>query len=880
MASYDVDIEIALRGSQKITELTKSVKALNKEVNEINKQSKLLGNELDKSFRVDSIQNYSKALKMAERALRNVASGTDAERRALERVVRIRQENNRAIARQNILLKQASADPRRITDAGFGVQGPALPKDFFKPHGPKLPPGFTEAGRKPKKGTTLPSRSDRISAAVSAGAFPLLFGGGPGMAAGGAIGGFAAGATFGPAAIALQVLGGAIDDAAEKQKQLGMALKEGKGVVTAYEAAVTRLSSSKRDYLNNLEQSGQKQKLFQETVKQAEEDLGFMGKILIANAKNAGKFDRAISILTNSLKALAVAAATPAFLQATPQAPQNNQQDALTQAAKDRVNAVREEAQTVGLTLQTKQKQVALEKKLNESSIENLAAAQTAEIVEERRVAVAQARSDEMKGLITESERDEQITIAHTQAERKLLDVEKQRTDNMERLRQKREQIARDAMRAAAENARFEATKAQESLQAFKLGEQLRGQINLQIIDEQVKRTAVVKGEEAALQQALDLSDQRLGAEQKLLALENASIKVALTGHMTEEEINEIINTRKELLTRNHLIRNAELQSAITQLRIEKEITALRAKQQTKNLSTALNRSIEDVGFSIANPFNTDESAMLELRIDQVRRMEDAQSDLKEQILVQQKLQESEDVGIRNAATLQIEQLEKRIALNAQLLPQLDELEQKELRQQQILEKVLPAANALVDSVFAIAQGTKTAEEAFADFLRSIASMLADTAKMMIAQYIAIGIARMFAGMPGFDSGDAKVGQMADMGGIKMGGSGSVLNSHGHEFGTLGPNFGIRQRAIGGPVGAGRPYLVGERGPELFVPGAQGNIVSNSAMGGSNIVVNVDASGSSVESDSDQAAQLGKMLGAAVQAELIKQKRPGGLLAS
>ena len=589
-----------------------------------------------------------------------------------------------------------------------------------------------------------------------------------------------------------------------------------------------------------------------------------MGKVLIANAKNAGTFDRAISILTNSLKALAVAAATPAFLQSTPQAPQNNQQDALTQAAKDRVNAVREEAQTVGLTLQTKQKQFALEKKLNESSIENLAAAQTAEIVEERRVAVAQARSDEMKGLITESERDEQITIANTQAERKLLDVEKQRTDNMERLRQKTEQIARDAMRAAAENARFEATIAQESLQAFKLGEQLRGQINLQIVDEQVKRTAVVEGEEAALQQALDLSAQRLGAEQKLLALENASIQVALTGHMTEEEINEIINTRKELLTRNHLIRNAELQSAITQLRIEKEITALQAKQQTKNLSTALNRSIEDVEFSVANPFDTDESAMLELRIDQVRRMEDAQSALKDQIAIQQELQKSEDVGIRDAATLQIEQLEKRIALNAQLLPQLDELEQKELRQQQILEKVLPAADALVDSVFAIAQGTKTAEEAFADFLRSIASMLADTAKTMIAQYIAIGIARMFAGMPKMSSGET-----IDITAVDAG----TVNSLG------GLNFG-GYMANGGQTAPGNAYMVGERGPELFVPGAKGNIVPNDAMGGSNIVVNVDASGSSVEGDSDQAAQLGKMLGAAVQAELVKQKRPGGLLAS
>ena len=86
-------------------------------------------------------------------------------------------------------------------------------------------------------------------------------------------------------------------------------------------------------------------------------------------------------------------------------------------------------------------------------------------------------------------------------------------------------------------------------------------------------------------------------------------------------------------------------------------------------------------------------------------------------------------------------------------------------------------------------------------------------------------------------------------------------------------------KALGGPVSGNQPYLVGERGPELFVPGAQGNIVPNSAMGSANVTVNVDASGSSVEGDSAQAGQLGKMLGAAVQAELIKQKRPGGLLA-
>jgi len=44
------------------------------------------------------------------------------------------------------------------------------------------------------------------------------------------------------------------------------------------------------------------------------------------------------------------------------------------------------------------------------------------------------------------------------------------------------------------------------------------------------------------------------------------------------------------------------------------------------------------------------------------------------------------------------------------------------------------------------------------------------------------------------------------------------------------------------------------------------------------VVVNVDASGSSAQGDGQQAKQLGSAIGAAVQAELIKQKRPGGLL--
>jgi len=95
--------------------------------------------------------------------------------------------------------------------------------------------------------------------------------------------------------------------------------------------------------------------------------------------------------------------------------------------------------------------------------------------------------------------------------------------------------------------------------------------------------------------------------------------------------------------------------------------------------------------------------------------------------------------------------------------------------------------------------------------------------------------------------------------------------------GILGTIFGGFM-ANGGTTKAGKSYVVGEKGPELFTPGVTGTVTPNSALGGSNIVVNVDASGSSVEGDAQQSKALGQAIGAAVQAEIIKQKMPGGLL--
>lgn len=59
-------------------------------------------------------------------------------------------------------------------------------------------------------------------------------------------------------------------------------------------------------------------------------------------------------------------------------------------------------------------------------------------------------------------------------------------------------------------------------------------------------------------------------------------------------------------------------------------------------------------------------------------------------------------------------------------------------------------------------------------------------------------------------------------------------------IGIGGAGFGGR-RAGGGPVSGGTSYLVGEMGPELFVPSGDGRIVPNDALGGSTINITVNA---------------------------------------
>jgi hypothetical protein len=91
----------------------------------------------------------------------------------------------------------------------------------------------------------------------------------------------------------------------------------------------------------------------------------------------------------------------------------------------------------------------------------------------------------------------------------------------------------------------------------------------------------------------------------------------------------------------------------------------------------------------------------------------------------------------------------------------------------------------------------------------------------------------------------------------------------------------LRRYAAGGIANSPQMAIYGEGSrPEAYVPLPDGRSIPVSMKGGSmgNVTVNVDATGSNVQGDNSQANALGKVIGIAVQQELIKQKRPGGLL--
>jgi hypothetical protein len=132
--------------------------------------------------------------------------------------------------------------------------------------------------------------------------------------------------------------------------------------------------------------------------------------------------------------------------------------------------------------------------------------------------------------------------------------------------------------------------------------------------------------------------------------------------------------------------------------------------------------------------------------------------------------------------------------------------------QKQLNDIAVRGLKNMEDGLLGVMQGTMSAKEAFKSMAQSIIS---DLMRMLIQQQITGRIAGFLAGFGAFGGG----------GGYSTVGAGAN---------TYIP----RGLASGGSVTKNTPYMVGERGRELFIPNQSGRIVPNNQIGGGGVTVN------------------------------------------
>ena len=879
MAQYDVDIQLAVKNLNKIKALKKELdsleqalqriskldtfdpsgfrartKARQDEKNQIKEQIRLTNDlkraesarraellrsvRLERQQRLQGLDQYSGPIGPGPaspvggriRQMQEVEQLTKAAFGALSEMAVAAKAHDNAVtkselANDDVVFKQKLAKIDALADAELAASK-ATNKEALDDFDRRLENRV--ARRKGSLFGTATAR-ERAGAAVSAGAFPLLFGGGPGMALGGAVGGAITGKTFGPAAIALQVLGGFFDELAAKAATLGQALNLATADVDAIVESLGIVGSPAQDVIKNLEELAGEQVALQEATRQLSFVVGDDGvEALTAFGDASTRLGNALTQITTQILAAIARFSGPAVTQALKALEFQADLSAARQSSDPRQRLLQGQLQNVNLA-----EDVLFGKK--RADIE-------AEMVKLQR----KIRTEEEARLQAVLERTRIGSAEHVIAKNNLAiakldgDLTNQRVFNLERAN-----IFQEARK-----------KLMQDGADVKLIELER---DGQLLELTNRRNDLL---DAANKKANRLSEREQRAiDRRVEAVERELERTDKAFDRAGSQLDAIINKHKDKMAfereYSRLIEQGSTPAAAKQ--------AIELKKQLLELERGYDKLLKTVDAQIAKT---------EASLQDLKNQKGVTTEYQEQLKALDELK-------KRRGELEEKKEGAEGAINEALAPKTDRetLEEYLKKLQGQLNDLMNPANQLIglaetlggafsESFKGLVSGSMTAQQALANLFQRTADHFLDMAAEMIAAQIKmkiLGIGLNFFGGGGHTPLPGSAPQMTKE---------AIVTPTGFtgQFGGMA--------ALGGSVTRGNSYIVGERGPELFVPGAQGNIVPNNAMGGSNIVVNVDASGSSVEGDSDQAAQLGKMLGAAVQAELVKQKRPGGLLAS
>lgn len=172
------------------------------------------------------------------------------------------------------------------------------------------------------------------------------------------------------------------------------------------------------------------------------------------------------------------------------------------------------------------------------------------------------------------------------------------------------------------------------------------------------------------------------------------------------------------------------------------------------------------------------------------------------------------------------------------------------------LENQSEIAQEAIDNTTASIEGAQTASSAFASAINeslftNISGLLQNLGKG--ADNFAVSLLQSFKRI----IADQATRKLFELLGSLGSGTGGGATGGGAFAQAIGAIFG-GARAGGGPVSSGKAFLVGERGPELFMPGQSGTIIPNGAGGGVliNSTMNIDARGATQDGVKQLTAQL------------------------
>lgn len=867
MAKYSADIEIAVRGGQQINNTIRDLNRLNNSINLVTKRAKLLEG---RGFNVASIENYSRAVAKAERAVNKAAAGTDLERRAITQLVTAMELENKARSRRNFLIAQEVASRRQViatANAGVGIQGPALPRYMMT--GPSSPIGGGLRGRGGGgRGGAAGGIGSRLGGAVSGsiigGAFPLLFGQGAGAAAGGAIGGLVGGLAGPGGSFAGSLLGTLLGDIASQ----GAKVKE--------LAADIGFSADQTKRLENaFALAGQEADKF-EAATQNIRGLGLSiddqadAITLAANLTETygGKIDKVAAAYANFVEKgkVGIADINQFTSQGIPildalERKYKTNRDGILRMAKDgeiSAQALSDALIAIGNSSDTAVKKTvtgwdkawkdikdggsllaqavgvyfnvltgsaasstssiaeyfaAMFKNIVQNSIDATAAV-ARQIANLARFAANISATAELGGLNIGATVSKNIAKTIEEAARNY-DAQLQAIA----LPQPGKVGAITVPGQAPPPGGGGGGGKDRSKQIFEETLRLQNQIREAYLD-QAKAAAEVtefsQGEAAAIALQLSKFNDIAKVREEILNTERSVALVSAESGEQAALINQLYDRKLQILQAQNRLEQQQLQRKSSELAVEKELAAVQRQRELVAATQDIRRQRFSTELDIA-AFTTSAEEIENQRLaleqnfrwtDQTREAYEKIEDLKIK-LAKQDL----DKATRDSLQLDLENQQAKLALIEKELALLDQVEQKQLRLQQffatygqLIQSVSgEIANAVTFGISEMVRGTKTAEQVFSEFLNAVGAALLQTAQQMIATYIAIGLAKAFAGFGG-------------------GGGGNSATALG-----INPNVAAyAPLANGGPTRAGTPYLVGERGPELFVPGNSGGVMSNS----------------------------------------------------